>query len=217
MSLKDKIIGFNLSGKIEKALIFLAENSEGGSIDFANLTEEQKKQIANAVETLDALAIQWYSYDVGIAVPIAINGTEKVSLPDTGGDNKKFYPESGTPITVNLDGVVDLGYGQGEYLYVYVGINNGNDGSIQKLIKSINNDFLLTTDKNINLQFQKQNFGNDLTLASAYNLAIDNQTAEDVKVNIGGTYNTGLLYKVIAGLCNLTVIGITHTREYGLI
>lgn len=192
MSLKDKIVGFNLSGKIEKALIFIAENASSGGVDFSKLTEEQKKQIANAVETLDALAIKWYSYDTGVAMPIIINDQERLSLTDTNGDERKIYPLSASPMTVKFDGAVNLGYGNGEYLYVYIGINNGNDGSIQKLVKTIDNDVLIeNADKPIYFQFQKQNFGSDLVLAQPYNLTIDNQTTEDVKIKLEAQYNTG--------------------------
>ena len=44
MSLIEKIISFNLSGKIEKAIIYLGEHI------FENLTDEQGEQIAEGIE-----------------------------------------------------------------------------------------------------------------------------------------------------------------------
>ena len=160
---------------------------------FLNLTNVQKKQIANALSDITGFAIRKYGYNLGnISIPLLINGVEKFNLNDTSNQEVKYYPTSDAPLTITCREDFNPTLGTGQYIRVYTQIDNNQ--TIERLFKSIPKGTLFGV-YNTGAYFQqsKENFGSDLQVGTPFNIEVVNNTTKSPKLKMYGQYYSEFL------------------------
>lgn len=155
---------------------------------FKNLTNSQAKQIANAISNITGFAIRKYGYNLGnISIPVLINGTENFNLNDTASQEVKYYPNSEAPLTITCREDFTPTLNTGEYIRVYTQIDN--QGSIERLFKSIPKDTLIGVyNTGAYIQQSKENFGSDLQVGTPFHIEVVNNTTKNPKLKMYSQY-----------------------------
>ena len=155
---------------------------------FKDLTNDEVKQIVNAVSNITGFAIRKYGYNLdNISVPLLINGVEKFNLNDTGGQEVKYYPTSDAPLTITCREDFNPSLNNGEYIRVYTQIDNGP--GIDRIFKSIPKNTLIGV-YNTSAYFQqsKENFGSDLQVGTPFNIEVVNNTTKSPTLKMYSQY-----------------------------
>ena len=159
---------------------------------FANLTNSQAKQIANAIANITGGFIRIYGYDSGQGIPLPnlpllVNGSETIVLKNTSSTEVKTYPVSEYPLQIKTKEDMNLNLGNGKYLSIYAQV----DGvyGVYKLLKNVVKDTLIGNfQKDAYFQYTIQDFGSDLVEAQPYNVTIENNTSFLPKVRMESQY-----------------------------
>ena len=187
MNLQERTRNRTEISKLIQGLYFKVKNI------FKDLTNEEAKQIANAISNIKGFAIRKYGYNLGnISIPLLINGVEKFNLNDTASQEVKYYPNSDAPLTITCREDFNPVLNTGEYIRIYTQIDN--QGGIDRLFKSIPAGTLFGTyTTEAYFQQSKENFGNDLQTGTPFHVEVVNNTTKNPKLKMYSQYYTEFL------------------------